>query len=131
MTTTVCIPGDFVTPLPAPRGKMLCAGGLLSTGAARLPTDPLFYADLVLQNVVVNSRYRVIVDDTGEELAAGTAASAEVTLSGLAVYANPQLVKITVRKGTSAPKYEPLDAYAYMTSGEVSAYIAQVPDPIA
>jgi hypothetical protein len=59
------------------------------------------------------------------------AGSTTVTLTGLPVYANPQLVKITVRKGTSAPKYEPFDTYAYMARGSVSAFIAQIPDPIA
>jgi hypothetical protein len=107
--------------------------GIVGTtvGVFRLPTDPLFYADLVLQNIVSGSRYRVIKDDDGTELATGVAGSTTVTLTGLPVYANPQLVKITVRKGTSAPKYEPFDTYAYMARGSVSAFIAQIPDPIA
>jgi hypothetical protein len=100
-------------------------------GVFRLPTDPLFYADLVLQGVVSGSRYRVIKDDDGTELATGEASGTTVTLSGLPVYANPMLVKITVRKGTTAPKYQPLDTFAYMARGSVSAFISQIPDPIA
>jgi hypothetical protein len=128
--TSVCFPGPRKTFVPA-QSRRTRPTGNTAIGVFALPTDPLFYADLVLQNIVSGSRYRVTVDDTGEELATGEASSTEVTLEGLAVYANPQLVKITVRKGTSAPKYEPLDTYAYMTRGSVSAYVAQVPDPIA
>jgi hypothetical protein len=101
------------------------------TGVFRLPTDPLFYADLVLQGIVSGSRYRVTKADDDTELATGEAGSTTVTLSGLPVYANPMLVKITVRKGTTAPKYQPLDTYAHMTRGSVSAFISQIPDPIA
>ncbi|MCU0689780.1 MAG: hypothetical protein MUF54_00125 [Polyangiaceae bacterium] len=110
---------------------MVGSGLGASVGVFRLPTDPLFYADLLLQNIVIGSRYRVTKSDDGTELATGVAGSTTVTLPGLAVYANPMLVNIVARKGTSAPKYEPFETFAYMTRGSVSAYIAQIPDPIA
>jgi hypothetical protein len=129
---TACLPFPTATFLPAVRGKIASAPGPgVSLGVFRLPTDPLFYADLVLQNIVSGSRYRVTVDETGEELATDVAGSTTVTLTGLPVYESPMLVKITVRKGTSAPKYEPYETFAYMARGSVSAYIAQIPDPIA
>lgn len=132
---TACIPSPLLTIVPANSSAntptLGAASGADSLGVFRLPTDPLFYADLVLQGIVSGSRYRVIKDDDGTELAAGEASGTTVTLTGLPVYANPQLVKITVRKGTTAPKYQPLDTYAYMARGSVSAFISQIPDPIA
>lgn len=103
----------------------------LSLGMARLPTDPLFYADLTLENIVVGSRYRVARASDGTELASGDALASTVNLTGLPVYTNPMLVKITVRKGTTAHKYQPLDTFANMARGTATAYISQVPDPIA
>lgn len=129
---TACIPDGGLTFLPAASGKITSVQpGGCSVGVFRLPTDPLFFADLTLDNIVVGSRYRVTRESNGEELATGEAASTTVNLTGLAVYANPMLVKITVRKGTAAPKYEPLDTYVNMTRGTTTAYISQVPDPIA
>jgi hypothetical protein len=127
---SACIPSAHFTVVPAATSRMTMAVDV-SVGAFRLPTDPLFYADLVLQNIVSGSRYRVTKDDDGTELATGVAGSTTETLTGLPVYANPQLVKITVRKGTAAPKYQPFDTFAYMARGSVSAFIAQIPDPIA
>jgi hypothetical protein len=129
MTALLPVPLFSVAPQATARMQPSALG--LSIGVFRLPTDPLFYADLVLQNIVSGSRYRVIKDDDGTELSTGVAGSTTVTLTGLPVYANPQLVKITVRKGTAAPKYQPFDTFAYMARGSVSAFIAQIPDPIA
>lgn len=121
--------GEFSV-IPAASGRILPAQ-YMGVGVFRLPTDPLFFADLTLQNIAVGSRYRVTRASNGEELAAGEAASATVNLTGLAVYANPMLVKITVRKATTAPKYQPLDTFVNMGRGVATAYISQVPDPIA
>lgn len=120
-----------VVAMPDARGTVFGTAGGAVVARGRLPTDPLFYADLTLENIVVGSRYRVTRHDTGDELATGVAASTTVNLTGLAVYANPMLVKITVRKGTTAPKYEPLDTFVNITRGTTAAYISQVPDPIA
>lgn len=128
---SLCIPNANLTLVPAATGRVASAPRGLSAGVFRLPTDPLFYADLTLENIVVGSRYRVTRASTGEELAAGEAASTTVNLTGLPVYANPMLVKITVRKGTTTPKYQPLDTFVNMARGVATAYISQVPDPIA
>ena len=124
-------PDPNVSIATAVRGKAMGGVGAHSTYFSRLPTDPLFFANLTLENIVVGSRYRVTRASNGDELATGEAANTTVTLTGIAVYSNPMLVKIAVRKGTTAPKYIPLDAYASMTRGTATAYISQVPDPIA
>lgn len=101
---------------------------------ARLPTDPLFFSNLTLRNIVGGSRYRVTRSDTGAELATGVAAGTglvDVTISGVSCFSNPQLVDVTVRKGTAAPKYQPYTAQTEITKSGGLAFIAQVPDPIA
>ena len=129
--TMMIFPNPLISIGEAVRGKAAGACGAFSLSYSRLPTDPLFYAGLTLENIAVGSRYRVTRASNGEELAAGEAASATVNLTGLAVYANPMLVKIAVRKATTAPKYKPLDTFVNMGRGVATAYISQVPDPIA
>ena len=75
MTTTSIPGGDYVMARGA-TGRiepMFGAGGLIAAGPFRLPTDPLFYADLTLDNIIVGSRYRVTRHSTGDELATGVA----------------------------------------------------------
>lgn len=128
---TQCFPHPAITPIPVQRGKGNPVIGGVSVGAFRLPTDPLFFATLELQNIVVGSRYRVVQDSDGALLAEGDATGASETLVGLPAYSNPMLVRVTVRKGTSAPKYKPGEFYGYLAKAGGSVYIAQVSDTIA
>jgi hypothetical protein len=128
--TTPMIPNCWGQMAPATTGKMLgfCQGAV---GAARLASDPLFYADLTLLNVMGGSRYRVTRADTGAELATGLVSGTvltDVTLSGLAVYANPMLVNITVRNASGTVKYKIFDTAASMVREGASAYILQQED---
>jgi hypothetical protein len=100
-------------------------------GVFRLPTDPLFYADLTLRNVVAGSRYRVTRADTGAELATGLVSGSglvDQVISGVACYANPQQVNITVRNASGTPKYKIFDTAAFITKSGASAYIIQIQD---
>lgn len=103
-------------------------GDYHSFGVARLPTDPRYYADLVLQNVVAGSRYRVTRNDTGAELATGTGGGSDITISNIPCYTNPMLVDIMIRNASGATKYKPFAtaAYIYKTGG--SAYVIQAVD---
>lgn len=130
---TAAINNPWCIVVPAQSGRM-AHGGVHPIGVFRLPTDPLFYADLTLKNIVGGSRYRVTRHDTGAELASGVAAGSglvDVTISGVACYANPQPVDIAVRQGTSAPKYQPYSTQTEIIKSGALAFIAQIPDPIA
>ena len=97
----------------------------------RLPTDPLFYATITLQNIVVGSRYWLAqASNLSNILAEGDAASTSVVLSSIPAYANPMLVEVRVRKGGTSPEYKPLKTYGYLGREGVSIYIAQTEDPI-
>lgn len=110
---------------PASRGKIVSAGPAPSLGVFRLPTDPMFFANLTLENIVVGSRYRITRADTGAELATGVAASTSEVVSGVPAYANPMLVNITVRKASGSPNYKIFDSAAYLVKAGTSAYILQ------
>ena len=127
--TVLPIPGSAVGPTTSNRIVQSSTGsGLLaSVGWFRLPTDALFYADLVLQNVIANSRYRVTRNDTGAELATGTGGG-DITISGVPCYDNPMLVKIMIRNASGATKYKPFEASAYIYKTGGAAYILQIED---
>lgn len=130
---TAAINNPWCIVVPAQSGRM-AHGGVHPIGVFRLPTDPLFYADLVLRNIVAGSRYRITRADTGAELATGVAAGSglvDVTISSVACYANPQTVDITVRQGTSTPKYQPYAAQTEIAKSGGLAFISQIQDPIA
>jgi hypothetical protein len=114
-----------------PRGFTAPGWGGTSFGAFRLPTDPLFFADLTLQNVVAGSRYRITRTSTGAELATGVAAGSgliDVVVAGLPVFSNPMQVSITVRNASGSPPYKVFDTQASMTRDGVSAFISQIED---
>lgn len=124
MTMTI-FPNPLISIGEAVRGKAAGACGAFSLSYSRLPTDPLFYADLTLENIVVGSRYRVTRNDTGAELATGVAASTTEVISGIPCFANPMLVDITVRKASGSPNYIIFDTAAYIPKAGGSAYILQ------
>jgi hypothetical protein len=124
------IPDTFNAFSPAQSGRVESLGRY-GVGVFRLPTDPLFYASLTLQNIVVGSAYRVTENSTGLLLASGVASSTYEVIAGIPAYSNPMLVHVAVRKGTTAPKYIPLDAYGNISKSGGTIYISQVPDLIA
>jgi hypothetical protein len=119
--------GSISTPS---RGRMQAHFGI-SVGAARLSTDPLFYATLTLQNVRAGSRYRITRTGNGEELATGVASGSglvDVEISGVPVYANPMQVDIVIRNASGTPAYKPFETKAYMDRTGAAAYILQIED---
>lgn len=125
---TTGIPGGAFVICRSATGRLepgVGAGGLMASGPFRLPTDPLFYADLTLDNIVVGSRYRVTRRSNGDELATGVAASTSETISALPCYSNPMLVDITVRNASGSPAYRVFDTSASLSKAANSAYILQ------
>ncbi len=115
---------------PSSRGKMqaVWTGGV---GANRLPTDPLFFANLTLRNVVAGSRYRITRSDTGTELATGVASGSglvDVVVSGVPCFSNPQQVAITVRNASGTIKYKVFDTAAFISKSGGEAFILQQED---
>jgi hypothetical protein len=124
---SACIPTFLGSFGVASNGKMM-AGSFGTVGKQRLPTDPLFYADLVLDNIIAGSRYRVTRKLTGAELATGVAAGTTETISGVPCYALPMQVDITVRNASGTPAYRIFDTVASMGKGTNNAYILQQAD---
>lgn len=124
---SLCIPTFLGSFSPPSNGNMMAAG-FGTIGKQRLPTDPLFYATLVLDNIIAGSRYRVTRKSNGAELATGVAASTSETISGIPCYALPMQVDITVRNASGTPAYRIFDTVASMGKGTNSAYILQQAD---
>lgn len=122
--TISCLPG-FPSLQPASRGKSVSSGGNRSMGVLRLPTDPLFYFDLTLENIVVGSRYRITRQSTGAELATGVASSTTEVISGVPSFSSNMLMDITIRKASGSPNYKIFDTAAYANQAGSSAYILQ------
>jgi hypothetical protein len=97
----------------------------------RLPTDPLFYADIILQNIVAGSRYWIAqASDLTNVLTTGVAADTEVTLANIPAYANPMLVEVRVRNASGSPAYQPYVTYGYLVRDGATVYIAQIEDSV-
>ena len=120
----ISIPSPFCTIVPAARGKM-SSTGFMSVGVFRLPTDPLYYMELTLENIVVGSRYRITRQSTGQELATGVASSTTEVIVGVPSFSSNMLMDITIRKASGSPNYKIFDTAAYANPAGSSAYILQ------
>ena len=104
-------------------------GWVIST--IRSPNDPLFYANITLQNIVAGSRYWIAqASDLSNVLATGVAESSEITLDNIPSYANPMLVEVRIRKASEPVKYQPFVTYGYLVRGGITVYCAQVEDSV-
>lgn len=86
--------------------------------------------NIVLTNVVSGSTYYVYKTAGGALLGSGTASSSTVTIPNVPYVADFGIT-IRVRKGSTAPKYIPLETQATVNSVGASVYIGQSPDAIA
>ena len=122
--------GGIITAQPA-SAQMYYANGA-TLGTVRDPADPLFFAPITLQNIVVGSRYWIArASDLTTVLASGTAEATEITLDNLPAYANPMLVEVRIRKASEPIKYQPFVTYGYLVRGGITVYCAQVVDNVA
>lgn len=99
----------------------------------RLPTDPLYYADVSVKNMVVGSRWAIGYDDSGTFtiLDEGDCTATDFTIPSAPAYSSTFLLELRVRKGTTAPKYKPYKTYAYHSKQGATIYVSQVADPVA
>jgi hypothetical protein len=109
------------------------AGNGVTFGRSRLATDAVGSCSIRIRNAVTDSRYRIEVASTGALVAEGSVASNDFTVQ-VPYYAtgnaqNALLLK--VRKGTSAPKYQPFQTQVEAGPAGALAFISQIPDPIA
>lgn len=116
-----------------------------SWGPMRLSTEPLGTCTLRLKNAIAGSEYGIFVQTTNSQATSGGVAAGVGVVSGtpgtvvdqditldyfVGGNANND-VRIRLRKGTSATKYQPFETLATLSAGIVLAYCAQVADTIA
>ncbi len=85
--------------------------------------------DVVLNGIVVDSRYWIYDSDTDTELADGTASADPVTET-ITVPSGTNLL-IRVRKSSAGVKYEPFITTAVTNTTEINVAIIQQVDEIA
>ena len=125
-------PNPLATFFPLARGRTLVSlSGVV--GMCRFDADAVGTCVVRLQNIVSGSRYRIEVASTGTLLASGVAASTteDVTIDRYASGNANNSLRIKVRQGSSAPKYQPFETQAESAPGTVLVWVAQVPDTIA
>lgn len=98
----------------------------------RQSTDPLFWASLLLQNIVTGSAYWIAqTSDLSNVLAAGSAPGGDFSITSIPSIEENMLVTIRVRKGTAGGKYFPFETQAQIKRTGGVCYVIQTPDPIA
>ena len=117
---------------PATRGRFYLVGGQMME-RQRLSTDSIGNFVLTLTNLVVGSAIRIEIQGTGTLVEFRTAVGTSEVFT-VPAYTNGNAnndLRIKVRKGTSAPKYQPFETLVTAAVGSQSVYIAQVADAIA
>ena len=113
--------------VPSARGKIQPSSYGITDGVFRLPTDPVFFADFTLTNILVWSTYWIAESaNLSNVLASGTAWSSTVVITGMASYSSPtMLVTIRIRKIW----YSDFPTQAFHSKTWAGSYIIQVIDP--
>ena len=91
-----------------------------------LPTDALGECSLILQNVVIGSRYRVEIASGGTTVADGIAAGSTVVLAVpyYSIGNGNNTLRVKVRNA-GAPAYRAFETQATAAAGEVLVFVSQ------
>ena len=127
---SVSIPTALGTTLGAGRGKNAPFAFAVSSGVFSFPTDPIGNFALTLTNVVTGSAIQIESQDGSTTLHNSTAAGSTVNITLQAYAAGSPLndLRIKVRKGSSAPYYQPYETLTTAIVGAQSIYVSQIPD---
>jgi hypothetical protein len=92
------------------------------------PTDYLFSVNLVLQNVVDGSRWRVELASDGTLIDTGVqSGTGDITVS-IGYAGSAFNVRIKVRKASGGTLYKPFETQAQITASGASSYVIQQVD---
>ena len=119
----------FGTTSITPDRPGLRPAGNMSVGRMRLASEPIGVFMLALGNLAVGSAVQVQAAD-GTPLFNGTAAAQSMVID-LDVYAAGSPLndlQVKVRKGSSAPFYQPWFTQVQAVAGAASIFVSQTPD---
>lgn len=129
-----------VTFAPQETSKIAAVAALgrapVSLGVVRLPTDPVYLADVTLQNVVPGSRIWMANNaDLSQTLldsfiAANESQEDPILLEGVPAYSTQMLICLRARKASGAPCYQPYETFAYHSPNGIVIWVAQVADGV-
>lgn len=88
--------------------------------------DPYYWADVILQNPVIGSRYLLTEDaDPLNELSTGVITTDPQVLSDIPASTVPFLMKLRLRNASGSPYYKTFETRAYHSRLGVIIYILQ------
>lgn len=101
----------------------------VAVGKLRLPTDPIGTFTLTLTGVVIGSVLHVESVSGAPLLTRAAASTSElISLSAYALGSPLNDLRIKVRKGSSAPYFQPWETLTTAIVGSQSIYVSQIPD---
>ena len=94
----------------------------------RLPTDPVFIADVTIQNAVIGSSYILLGPDGTTVLSGpGTISTDPQTLSNVSAFDNPYVMELRLRNSSpGSTRYKPLNQFSPHAITGVSIYVVQI-----
>lgn len=125
----IIIPLSATADIPVLRGRFR-NGGMVSIARQSLPGDAIGVFALTLTNLVVGSAIQ-IEDQLGTTTLYNGVAASTSQLINLSAYVGGSSLndlRIKVRKGSSAPYYQPYETLATAIVGSGSIYVSQIPD---
>lgn len=113
-----------------PRKRSVSSFCGLAFAHGSLPTDPIGTFALTLLNLVVGSSIQIEDQAGTTTLYNGSAAgmSQLINLDAFAPGSSLNDLRIKVRKGSSAPYYQPYETLATASVGAQSIYVSQIKD---
>lgn len=88
------------------------------------------FVNIVLQNVVDGSRYRVYNETSGEEYARAEHSTGEISINNIPYSGSPQVLRVTVRKSSGGTNYKPFETFSIMNENGSTVYVSQIEDNI-
>ena len=92
----------------------------------RLPTDPIYKADVVVENAVNGTRYLLLEDaDHSNVLSSGVINADPFTIVDVPAFGDPFLMLLRLRTASSSPFYKTFETKANHVNVGVTVFVIQ------
>ena len=114
--------------IPSDRGRWV-GGGLQMTSQLPLPTDPVGVMPITLTNLVIGSAVQVeSLSGVSIHNSTADATSKEIVVQVYSIGSPLNDLRIKVRKGSSAPFYQPWETFTTAVVDTQTIYVSQITD---
>jgi len=110
-------------------GKSQIVAPLLVLAVQRYPSDPYFYADVIINDAIIGSRYWMVKNaDHSEILATGLITSSPQVVLDVPSYGSSMIILLRLRNASDTSKYKTYEALTPHTQNGTSFYCSQQRD---